>query len=433
MSSPASGSATPASSVGSFPTEDLSLNLWWWGGDDAKGLKAWFDQAVAAYKVKHPNVTIVPVEQTSDGLLTAFAAAAEAKQGPDIQYFWGGSWGMESVWKGALLPVSDYIPKDELAHYLNASEDTFDGKVWTAPFQLAPSFPVWYRKDVFDKLNVKIPATWDEMIAACDAFHAAGDGYSLFAGGIKDGWFGGWLWTLMGQQQLANLGELMDAAVGADGKTMSDPAVAEYWNKLADMQAHHCWNDDIGSVALYDGQQIWRDGKAGITVTGNIPEAMVTAAGGEDNIVIGTMPVWGTGPFANKIGSSSQTLGITSWTKYPQVGADFIQFLHTPEQQAAQSELSGTFVADDRFDPANLKSRIAKDFFALAKVGGPYLENFIPTQLDSDGIIKHSQLVLTGHESAVDAIAAVQALADRLKETQPEQAANFATWAKSYK
>lgn len=119
-----SGSVTSAPSSAVFPTEDVSLKLWWWGGDDAKGLASWLDQSAAAYKVKHPNVTIVPVEQTTDGLLPAFQAAATAKQGPDIQYFWGGIWGVQNAWTDAIRPISDYIPADELSHYVNTAENT---------------------------------------------------------------------------------------------------------------------------------------------------------------------------------------------------------------------------------------------------------------------------------------------------------------------
>ena len=42
------------------------------------------------------------------------------------------------------------------------------------------------------------------------------------------------------------------------------------------------------------------------------------------------MPKWGNGPYAGKLGSTSQTVGITAWTKYPEVAADFIMFMHTP-------------------------------------------------------------------------------------------------------
>ena len=70
----------------------------------------WLAQTVKLYEKKHPNVTIKTVLQTTDGLMPAFKAAAAAKKGPDIQYFWGGIWSLDDAWAGNTKPVSDYIP-----------------------------------------------------------------------------------------------------------------------------------------------------------------------------------------------------------------------------------------------------------------------------------------------------------------------------------
>ena len=132
--------------------------MWWWGEQEAAGAKKWLADTVALYQKKHPNVTIKTVLQTTNGLVPAFKAAAAAKKGPDIQYFWGGIWSLEDAWAGSTKPVSDYIPKSELKHYLNTSEDTYNGKVWTAGWYVQPSFPVLYRKDVLAKAGVAAAA-----------------------------------------------------------------------------------------------------------------------------------------------------------------------------------------------------------------------------------------------------------------------------------
>ncbi len=143
-----------------LPTGPVNLTMSWWGEQEAAGAKSWLADTVALYQKKHPNVKIKTVLQTTDGLIPAFKAAAAAKKGPDIQYFWGGIWALDDAWHGNTKPVSDYIPKSELAHYLNAKEDTYDGKVWTAPWYVQPSFPVLYRKDVLAKAGVAVPTTW---------------------------------------------------------------------------------------------------------------------------------------------------------------------------------------------------------------------------------------------------------------------------------
>src|SRR5581483_944898 len=112
--------------------------------------------------------------RVASGLVLAAVAAAAAKKGPDLQYFWGGIWSLEDAWAGSTKPVSDYIPASELKHYLNTAEDTYNGKVWTAGWYVQPSFPVLYRKDVLAKAGVKPPQTWAQLLAACDRLNAKG-------------------------------------------------------------------------------------------------------------------------------------------------------------------------------------------------------------------------------------------------------------------
>jgi raffinose/stachyose/melibiose transport system substrate-binding protein len=130
------------------------------------------------------------------------------------------------------------------------------------------------------------------------------------------------------------------------------------------------------------------------------------------------------------MGTSSQTLGITSWSKYPQVAADFIQFGHTTERLNAWYQDTGALPADDRFDLAQVKSPSTRALFQSALNGAPYLENFIPAQLDTDAIFKNVQLILKGTITPVQAAQDTQALMERIRKTDRKVVANFTAWAK---
>ena len=149
--------------------------------------------------------------------------------------------------------MSDYIPKSELAHYLNAKEDTYDGKVWTAPWYVQPSFPVLYRKDVLAKAGVAVPTTWSALLKACDTLNAKG--ITPIAGGVKDGWFGGWLFSIIGAQGITSISDVLDATTGK--AKFTDPKLAAYWTRLQELRDHKCWNDDINSQDLYTAQEPW--------------------------------------------------------------------------------------------------------------------------------------------------------------------------------
>jgi ABC-type glycerol-3-phosphate transport system substrate-binding protein len=51
-------------------------------------MKDFMENAVQVYMQENPHITVNAVLQESDSLYPAFRAAAEAKEGPDIQFFW---------------------------------------------------------------------------------------------------------------------------------------------------------------------------------------------------------------------------------------------------------------------------------------------------------------------------------------------------------
>jgi len=412
--------STPASSTG-----PVKLTMWWWGDQEAAGMKNFVADSVQKYEAEHPNITIDTVLQSTDNLMPNFAAAAKAKQGPDIEYRWGGIWNLQDAWDGNLAAVSDYIPQDELAHYLNASEDTSGGKVWTAPWYVQPSFPVLYRKDILKDAGVTVPTNWDEFLAACDTLNSKG--ITPIAGGVKDGWFGGWLYSIMGSQSLTSIDDLKEAVVG--DKKFTDPEFAEWWSKLQEMIDHKCWNDDIGSQELYQAQQTWVDGKSAMTISAGTEVGNFVKKVGVDKVGVMAMPAYGDGIGAGKLGSTSQTLGISSWSPHKQEAADFIMYLHTPERLAAFYKATGALPADDRFDSSSITVPQVKDLFDMSKDGSPYLENFIPTDLDSKGNFEGVQLMFAGSESAQEAAANMEKEMDRIRTIQPDLIDNFKEWA----
>ena len=429
LGSTASAARPTARGAQEDPSADVNLTMWWWGEQEAAGAKNWLAQTIKLYEKKHPNISIKTVLQTTDGLIPAFKAAAAAKKGPDIQYFWGGIWSLDDAWLGNTKPVSDYIPRSELRHYLNAKEDTYAGKVWTAPWYVQPSFPVLYRKDVLAKARVKPPTTWAALLTACDALNAKG--ITPIAGGIKDGWFGGWLYSIIGAQGIGSISDVLDATTGK--QKFTDPKHAAWWTRLQEMRDHKCWNDDMNSLELYQGQQRWAQGKAAMTVAAGSDVKKFVQQVGVAKAGVMAMPRWGNGPYAGRLGSTSQTVGITAWTKYPQESADFIRFMHTPERMAAWFNTTGAFPADDRFNTKLIKLPQQKILFNLVKNGAPYLENFIPTELDSKANFAESQLLLGGSIDAKEAASATEKIAQRIRLTQRKQMANFKIWAQSYK
>jgi raffinose/stachyose/melibiose transport system substrate-binding protein len=426
----AAGTGCGSSSSGSSSSSEkvsgpITLTMWYWGQQEAHGLTDFVNQSIAAYHQLHPNITIKPVLQSTDNLMPNFAAAAKAKKGPDIEYRWGGIWGLQDAWSGNLAAVSDYIPKSEYSHYLNGSEDTYENKLWTAPWYVQPSFPMLYRKDILAKYGITAPKTFPELMQACSTLRS--HGITPIAGGVQDGWFGGWLFSILESQSLASVNDLKEAVVGQ--QKFTDPNQAAWWTALQQMIANKCWNDDIGSLQLYQAQQTWVDGKSAMTVTAGTDVKKFVAQVGQSKVGVMTMPSYANGGGAGKLGSTSQTLGISSWSPYKQQAADFIVFMHTPKELSLFYKDTGALPADDRFNSAAITVPQVKQLYQYMLNGAPYLENFIPTDLDSKANFGGVQLMFAGKETPQQAAQATESDMARIRTIDPELIDNFKKWA----
>jgi ABC-type glycerol-3-phosphate transport system substrate-binding protein len=426
---PASSAPSETPSASEPAKEPVTLTMSWWGDQEAPGAKKWLEEAIVAYQKLNPNVTIKQTLQTTDGLIPNFEAAAAAKTPLDIQYFWGGIYTQQPGWNGHITPISDLLPADEIKNYTNASmESSFQGKIWTAPWYVNPSFPVLVNTELLKANGLTAPATWDDFLKTCDALSAKG--IPTIAGGVKDGWFGGWLYSIIGGQSVTSQKDVLDAVVG--NTKFTDPALGDWWTRLQESADRKCWNADINSTELFQAQQQFVSGKAAMTVAAGPDAPSIAAkAGGAPKIEVIAMPKWSDGPLAGKIATTSQTLGVTSWSKHKEQAADFIKFTHTTEQLNAFYEATGALPADDRFDISQVTDPIKAKLFAAGRSGAPYIENFIPSQLDSDAVFKNVQLVLKGTVKGPDAAADMQAQMERLRTKDRELTTNFTNWASS--
>lgn len=409
--------------------EKIKLVVWWWGEQEAPGAQKWMDETIAKYQEANPNVTIEAVLQSTDTLIPAFQAAAAAKEGPDIQYFWGGVWTLESVWSGALIPLDDLIPAEERAHYINNFERAFDGKQYGIGWYLSGN-PFVYNPKLFEKAGLSLtdlPDTWDELKAACTKLNEAG--IIPIAGGLKDGWFGGWLFSIIGRQPHDSEKAFMEAAVGK--AKFTDPQFAEWWSRLKELIDAGCWNEDINSLDYQQGQDLFVQGKAAMIFGNDTFLKGWADVIGWDQIGVMPVPKYGSGKLADTYVVTAQGWGITSWSKYPKQAADFLMFMHTPERLNAWFQYTGVFPADDRLDTSLIAIPQLKQIFEWDTTrSGPNLENFIPSMLDEQSNFAGVQLLFAGEKTPEELAQMAEEVIAKWREQNPDAVKNFELWLK---
>ncbi|MCR9235607.1 MAG: extracellular solute-binding protein [Alphaproteobacteria bacterium] len=173
---------------------DLVINF-----DDLNpGPKKGFDDAVEAFRAAYPDINVIVNNTDREAHKTAIRNFL-TNDAPDVTSWYPGNRMAPFVDAGLFADISDLWASDEnLSSNFEAIKPTMtrDGKQWGVPYSYY-QWGVYYRKDIFDKLNLAEPKTWDELLSACDVMTE--NGVTPFSIGTK------FLWTAAGVFDYLNL------------------------------------------------------------------------------------------------------------------------------------------------------------------------------------------------------------------------------------
>ena len=167
------------------------------------------------FEAANPDIKINTTLQSTDNLVPAFEAAAKAKKGPDIEYFWGGINTLEDGWAGNIRPISTAASRRASGSTTSTVVRTRRAASSTRLRGTSSRRSLFlYRKDVLKNAGHRRRA--DDVDAAyfADCKTLRAKGITPIAGGVKDGWFGGWLYSILGSQSVKSVDDVKAAVVG---------------------------------------------------------------------------------------------------------------------------------------------------------------------------------------------------------------------------
>ncbi len=153
--------------------------------------RAAFQAVIDAFTAEYPDIEVSWNVFDHEGYKTSIRNFLTA-QAPDIAAWYAGNRMRPYVDAGLFMDVSDLWEAEGLHDSLAsaaASMKMNDG-IWGVPYTYY-QWGVYYRKDIFERLGLAVPTTWDELLAVCAALQA--DGVTPFTIGTKFLWTaGGW-------------------------------------------------------------------------------------------------------------------------------------------------------------------------------------------------------------------------------------------------
>ena len=156
-----------------------------------------FEDAVAAFQLENPDLNVIANNNDKEAHKSAIRNFLSANP-PDVTSWYPGNRMGPFVDAGLFEPIDDLWAANNLDQDMAAIQPTMtrNGKIWGVPYSYY-QWGVYYRKDIYDKLGLSEPKTWNELLSNCDALK--GVGVTPFTIGTK------YLWTAAGVFDYLNL------------------------------------------------------------------------------------------------------------------------------------------------------------------------------------------------------------------------------------
>lgn len=383
---------------------DLVINF----DDPNPGPKAGFEAAVEKFKAANPDINVIVNINDREAHKTAIRNFLSA-DAPDITAWYPGNRMGPFVDAGLFDPITDLWNEEGLNETMAAIEPTMsrDGEVWGVPYSYY-QWGIYYRKDIFDTLELAEPQTWDELLASCAKMKD--NGVTPFTIGTK------FLWTAAGVFDYINLRtngyDVHNALTAGEIKYTDDRIRATFanWEQLI----NECgFVDNHTTMSWQDAVAPFSNGDAAMYVMGNFAvDAFKEAGLTYDQIDYFAFPDITPG-LARAEEAPADAFFIPSGAKNKEDARKFLAFIAQPEIQTEWNATIGQLppnseatVADDKF--------IQEGFAVLNSAAG--LAQFY----DRDAPAEMAKAGMEGFQQFMDDPSKLEEILTKLDEVQTE-------------
>ena len=295
--------------------EKVALTYWSWAPN--------MDKVVAGWNSTHPDIQVTVNKQDGgDPAVTKLLTAIKAGSGaPDV---------MQAEYQKIPTLVSANAIAD-IAKEAGSLKDKFPASAWNSvtlgseavygvPQDTGPMM-FFYRSDVFAKLGITVPTTWDQYAEAARKIHKADPKKYLGTFSAADpGWFSG-LSQQAGASWWGVQGDAWTVAIN-DAATQK---VAAYWGGLVQegAVANKPMYTPDWNAALNDGTQV---GWLGAVWGPGVLEGNAASTKGRWKAAL--LPQWDAAKPANGNWGGSAT-SVTTQSKHKAQAAQFVAWLNT--------------------------------------------------------------------------------------------------------
>jgi raffinose/stachyose/melibiose transport system substrate-binding protein len=391
----------PALATGAGETAGKPAQLTVWSTSEMKPLVEFMQVMEKNFNASHKDVQIKAEFKVDQGFEQLLMTSAAAKTGPDVFTWWAGPFTNDMAGRGALLDITDLYPKDKWEKSLGVEYLTIGGKKYGVPIELYYEV-MMYNREIFKKAGLDpntFPATWDQLLTACEKIKAIG--VAPFAFANKEGYIADTLVEGFTIQKYKDAEDLKKTLI--DG-SFSEPRYLEGLAKVKELfDKGYMFEGGISEpYSLYTSQMI--SGQAAISRGhGRFYKEVTKQLGNVMGLT--AYPKWTDGGLAGKpkIGLNTAWYAM-AYTKYPKQAVEVIKDFTTRESFNALYKIVGMTPATTDWDSTLIDDAETKALIEKGKKLGtaPVYYPMYQTAEIYDALTKNYSLYLLGEISAAE-------------------------------
>lgn len=363
-----------------------------------------YEILVANFERVFPNINIETQFLPSDTLGQLLITQLQAGNAPDVVHLQTGALSAAGVWplaqQGKLLDLSN---RPWVKRILPSAKPTasWNGKVYAWPLTMGP-FGVVYNAELFQQLNLKVPANMSEVLTMCRRIKDAGKIPFVQAWGANT------TGSIVGRQRYHQY------VYSVDPKWDQKRA-----RKQVTFTGSALWRGALGSIVRMKNAGCFQEGATGTSraqqyaLFAQGQSVMSIVSSGEvtniktinPNIKVGWMNLPGASAKNSiLVAPFSLNLGITKATKQPVAARTFVDFMARQQQSSLFAKVASSIAPLDAKQgrlPAEMKGLLP--FFRSGKITSAYDNRWKDPRIYNEGYVLGIMGLMTGQRT-IDAV-----------------------------
>lgn len=306
--------------------EPVTLKMWHLWASNTDPTTPVIEKVIREWNAGNSKVKIEVEAVENESYKNKIKNAVASNEAPDIFFVWGAGFVKPFVEQGKVLCLDEYMD-DEFRNRLAPgalTNFTFDGKAYGIPtsFWVAT---LYANKEMFEKNNIKLPETYDDLLTAVKAFRRKG--ITPIAVGEQERWPGMLLYNVLALRT-AGVKTCMDAL--NDG-SFDRPEFIEAAAKLEELKKANAFDSNCMEVSNPEASDMFKNGQVPMFYMGSWDAGRFEA---DDSAVKGKVvplkfPVisGGKGNENEFLGGAIDGFVVNANTQYKKIAAETIMSL----------------------------------------------------------------------------------------------------------